>query len=136
MKRHIFSIVGYVFATFLVQGLSHFVVFAKHYAGIPILKAQPIFALGFSSMLIQGAILSFLFANSHFDNGRLPEALRFAWLFGAFLVSYIALAEAGKYAVPSIASWIAVEAGAGLVQFTLVGVLYWLAHRKSSPERS
>jgi fructose-specific phosphotransferase system IIC component len=130
MKRHIFSILGYIFATFLVQGMSHFLIFARHYAGISILKPEPNFALGFASMVIQGAILSFLFMNSRFDNGKLKDAVQFAWLFGAFLVSYIALAEAGKYSVPSIPSWIAVEAGAGFVQFTLIGLLYGLAHRK------
>jgi hypothetical protein len=61
------------------------------YASVSIIKPQPDSVLGFSSMVIQGAILSFLFANSLFDNGRLMDAVRFAWCFGAFLVSYIAL---------------------------------------------
>ena len=41
-------------------------------------KPQPDFVLGFSSMVIQSAILSFLFANSRFDNGRLIDAVRLA----------------------------------------------------------
>jgi hypothetical protein len=107
--------------------LSHFLVFSGHYAGISILKAQPNFALGFLSMVIQGIILSFVFAGSRFDTGRLRDAIVFAWLFGAFLVSYIALAEAGKYNVPSVLSWTAVEASVGFVQYTLIGTLYGLA---------
>jgi len=47
----------------------------------------------------------------------------FAWLVGSILVSYEALAEAAKYSVPSVASWIAVEPAAGCVQFTLYGAL-------------
>jgi hypothetical protein len=130
MKRHIASVLGYIFATFLVQGLSHFLVFSRHYAGISILRAQPNFALGFSSMVIQGTILSFVFAGARFDTGRLRDAIVFAWLFGAFLLSYIALAEPGKYNVPSVLPWSAVEAGVGFVQYTLVGTLLGLAHRK------
>jgi hypothetical protein len=38
---------------------------------------------------------------------------------GAILVSCIALAEAVKYQVPSITSWLLVERIAGIVQFTL-----------------
>jgi hypothetical protein len=53
VKRHYFSVMGYVFATFLVQGTSHFALFAKHYAGIPILKTEPNFALGLSVRVSQ-----------------------------------------------------------------------------------
>lgn len=130
MKRHVLSVLGYIFATFLVQGLSHFLVFSSHYAGIPILKIQPNFALGFLSMVIQGIALSIVFAGSRFDTGRLRDAIVFGWLFGAFLVSYIAFAEAGKYDVPSVLSWIAVEASAGFVQYTLIGTIYGLAAAK------
>ena len=130
MKRHILSVLGYIFATFLVQGMSHFVVFSAHYAGISLLRPEPNFALGVSSMVIQGIILSVVFAGSDFDTGKLVDAIVFAWLFGAFLVSYIALAEAGKYNVPVVSSWIAVETGVGFVQFTLIGILVGLVHRK------
>src|SRR5258708_6966189 len=35
--------------------------------GIPILKAQPNFALGFASMVVQGMVLTVVFAGSRFD---------------------------------------------------------------------
>lgn len=79
-------------------------------------------------MIIQGAVVSFVFANSRFGGRSLFDAIKFAWLFGAFLVSYIALAEAAKYSVPSLSSWIAVEIAVSFVQFTLVGVALRLAH--------
>jgi len=129
MKRHILSVLGYIFATFLVQGLSHFLVFKGHYAHIAILRAQPNFALGFASMVIQGVVLSFVFAGSRFDTGRLRDAIVFACLFGAFLVSYIALAEAGKYNVPSVVSWAVVETSVGFVQYTVIGTVLAVAHR-------
>lgn len=49
---------------------------------------------------------------------------------GAFLVSYIALDEVAKYMVPSTASWIAVELGAGLIQYTVFGLLLGLVYRE------
>jgi hypothetical protein len=130
MRQHVLSVLGYIVATFLTQGLSHFLVFSKHYASISILRPEPNFALGLASMVIQGLILSYVLAGSRFDTGKTKDAILLAWLFGAFLVSYIALAEAGKYDVPSVRSWIAVEAGVGLVQYTLIGMLYSLAHRR------
>jgi hypothetical protein len=129
VRSHIWSVLGYVFATFGTQATSHFVVFSQHYVTVTFLKADPIFALGFLSAVIQGVILSYAFANSRFAGQSLIHAVRFTWLFGAFLVSYIALAEAAKYNVPDVPSWIAVETGVGFVQFTLAGLFLGLAHR-------
>src|SRR5712671_3375157 len=129
MRSHILSVLGYIVATFVTQAISHFVIFAQHYAAISHLKAEPIFALGIAAMIIQGSVLSYVFANSRFAGRSLMDAVRFAWLFGAFLVSYIALGEAAKYSVPSIPSWIAVEAGVGFVQYTLAGIFLGFAHR-------
>ncbi len=136
---------AYVAASFFVQALSHFVVNTSHYAAIPFLRAEPILALGVFTMVLQGVLLSYLFplvlrgstiagSKSGGTTGNtarttLRAALGFAWLMGLFLGSYIALVEPSKYAAPSIASWIGVEASATLVQFTLFGLLLAWVHR-------
>ncbi len=130
MLRHVLSVVGYIVATFATQAVSHFWINAAHYAAVPYIKPEPIFALGFASMIIQGGVLSWVYANSRFGGNGLKGALILSWLLGAFLVSYIGLAEAAKYAVPSVASWIAVEFLTGAAQFTLAGLLLWLAHSR------
>ncbi|SRR5712692_2854078 len=129
MKRHVFAVLGYIVATFATQATSHFLLFREHYAAVSYMKSEPVFALGVTSMIIQGIVISVVFANSRFSGKTIFDALKLAWLFGAFLVSYIGLAEAAKYAVPSIPSWIGVEFLAGAIQFTLAGVFLWLAHR-------
>src|SRR5712692_888382 len=128
MRRHILSVLGFIVASFATQATSHLVIFREHYAAITHLKAEPIFALGFTTMIIQGSVLSYVFANWRFAGRSRMDAVRVAWLFGAFLVSYIALGEAAKYSVPSIPAWIAVETGVGFVQFTLAGLFLGLAH--------
>ena len=128
MKPHILSVLGFIVATFVTQARSHLVLFAQHYAAVPYIKSEPIFALGILAMIIQGSVMSFAFANSRFGGKSLLRAVMFAWLFGAFLVSYMALGETSKYAVPSIASWIAVELLVGFVQFTLAGIFLGFAH--------
>src|SRR6266852_4492827 len=128
MRRHILTVLGYIVATFVTQATSHFVIFAQHYATLAYLRPETVFPLGFATMIIQGSVLSYVFANSRFAGGSRMDAVRFAWLFGAFCVSYIALGEAAKYNVPSIPSWIAVEAGVGFVQYTLFGILLGVAH--------
>ena len=129
MKRHILAVIGYIAATFATQATSHFLLFREHYAAVSYMKSEPVFALGITSMIIQGIVISVVFANSRFSGKTLFDALKLTWLFGVFLVSYIGLAEAAKYAVPSIPSWIGVEFLAGAIQFTLAGIFLWLAHR-------
>lgn len=130
MRKHILSVLGYIVGTLGVQGTSHFLVFSSHYAEVAHASKQPVFALGISSMIIQGLILSFVFSRSKFYTKSLFDAVKVTWLFGLYLVSYVALAESGKYIVPNIPSWIGVEILVGSIQFTVIGVLMGLAHRK------
>ncbi len=129
MIQHLLAVVGYVVATFATQATSHFVVFKAHYAAVSFNKPEPVFALGLASALVQGAVLSFVFVNSGFAARGLLGALALSWLMGAFLVSYLALAEPAKYTVPDAGKWAGVELGAGAVQFTLAGLALGLAHQ-------
>jgi len=134
MKKHVLAVLAYVVATFATQAVSHFGVNAAHYAAVTYLRAQPIFALGILAMLIQGSIITYVYAQLP-DAGRsIGHAVLFAWLVGGILVSYEALAEAAKYSVPSVSSWIAVEVAVGFVQFTLYGALLGWAHRARVPQ--
>ena len=123
------TVLAYVAATFSVQGASHFGLNAAYYAAIPIMRIEPLVPLGVLSMLIQGTIFALLFPVFTKGAATIWGGVRFSWAVGAFLGSYIVLGEVGKYAIPSIGSWIAVEAGTAFVQFTLFGVLLGLIHR-------
>ena len=122
-------LVAYVVITLLVQAVSHFGVNSAHYASIPFLRAEPIAVLGILASLVQGAVLAFLFPRLRLGGALATRAFGFAWLAGAFLVSYIAFVEAGKYSAPSVGAWVGVELGAGFVQFTLFGAALWLIAR-------
>ena len=134
MRTHVLAVLAYVVATFATQAVSHFGVNAAHYAAVTYLRAQPVFALGVLSMLIQGSIMAYLYAQVPGAGRSIGHAVVFAWLVGGILVSYEALAEAAKYTVPAVGSWIAVELGAGLVQFTLYGALLGWVHRARVPQ--
>ncbi|WP_300303217.1 hypothetical protein [Ferrovibrio sp.] len=130
MIRFVLAILVYIVATFATQAVSHFTINAAHYAELPHLRAEPIFSLGFLSMLIQGTALAFLHANSEWARRSLLNSVLFAWIGGSLIVSYIAFAEAAKYSIPSIPAWVWVEISAGFVQFTLYGVALGLIRRK------
>lgn len=129
------TVLAYVVTTFAVQGASHFAVNAAHYAAIPIMRAEPVIAMGLVSMLIQGVLFAVLFPAFTRGVSAVWDGVKFSWALGGFLASYIVLGEAGKYAIPSIASWIAVEGSVAFVQYTLFGVLLGLIHRRRAEAR-
>ena len=124
------TVIAYVVCTFGVQGASHFAINAEHFAAIPIMRADPVIAMGVLAMLVQGTLFALLFPV--FNQGGRPvwNGLVFSLALGGFLASYIVLGEAGKYAIPSIASWIGVELSAAIVQYAAFGVLLGLIHRR------
>jgi hypothetical protein len=132
MQRAALTVLAYIAATFAVQATSHFGINAEHYAQLGYLRAEPIVPMGLASMLIQGSVMAWLYPRLEGAGRSLWHGVRFAWLMGAFLVSYIALAEAGKYAVPAIGPWLVVETVAGFFQFTLFGLALGLVHRRAA----
>jgi hypothetical protein len=135
MKRHALVVLAYLVATFGIQALSHFVFNVEHYGSIPYMRAEPIFALGLASMIIQGSIFSYLYSRLAWPQPSITHALTFSWLVGGVLLSYIVLAEPAKYAVPSVPRWVLVEALAGFAQFTLFGLLLALVYRGARAKR-
>ena len=123
------TVIAYAFTTFGVQGASHFAINADHFAAIPIMRAEPMIPLGIAAMVIQGLIMAWLYPMYAKDESTIRKGIAFSWLIGGFLASYIVLGEAGKYAIPSVTSWIVVEASAAFAQFTLFGVWLGLIHR-------
>lgn len=130
MIKHALVVVAYIFSTFVTQATSHFVVNAEHYASIAYMRAEPIMPLGVLAMLVQGLALSYLHSRSEFAGRSMMSSLIFSWLAGAILVSYIAFAEAAKYAVPAVGSWLATEVIWGFIQFTIFGLLLGLIYAR------
>ena len=123
MVKHFLSVVAYIAATFAVQATSHFLINSGHYAQVTYMRTDPIFALGILSMLIEGIVLSYLYSMLPKSPHWLADGLRFGWLVGAFAAGYIGLAEAAKYQVPSVGSWILIESLNAFAQFTIYGAL-------------
>ncbi len=127
MLAHLLTVVGYILATVLVQGLSHFRVNKAHYEEIGIYREKPLAQWGVLSMLVQAVILSLAYDRMYPENG-LIGAIVTAAAFGLFLGSYMVLALAGELKMPSTRKWMQVEATSSTIQFALIAVLMWLAH--------
>ncbi len=130
MTKHLLSVLAFIVVSFGVQGLNHFVINQAHYENIDFARAEPVMALGFLAMIIQGLILTFAMTRIVSTGNRLQDGLLVSISFGLFLAVYIALAEPAKYAAPSIPSWFMTEGLASTIQFLIYGVAIGLIHRK------
>ncbi len=55
------AVLAYIVVSFVVPALLHFVINAEHYAAVSFTRAEPIMSLGILTMIIQGAILAYLY---------------------------------------------------------------------------
>ena len=120
----------FILISFAAQSISHFGINAAHYSSIPFMRKEPIFILGFITMIMQGIVLSHFFTIYCKNEITIRNGLVYGLLLSAFFVSYPALVEPAKYQVPSISSWILVEATVGIIQFSLYGVLLAILFKK------
>jgi len=130
MKKIIIGTLLFIFVSFALQSISHFVINAEHYASVPFMRNEPIFALGFLTMIMQGIVLSYLFIIYSKNEFTIKNGLLYGLIISALFVSYPALVEPAKYQVPNIVSWILVEGIVGLIQFGIFGILLAVTFRK------
>ena len=132
MKKIIVGTLLFIVVSFASQAISHFGINAEHYASVPFMRKEPIFALGFLTMIMQGIVLSYFFILYAKNEYSVKKGLIYGLTMSVLFVSYPALVEPAKYQVPSIASWILIEGLVGLIQFSFFGVLMGLVFGKLS----
>ena len=117
--------ISYLVVTFALGYVWHLVAFKDLYARLAIFTRldDPIVPLGFTAMVIQGAVMSYLFPLlSKPNKSVVSNGLRFGLVTGLFIASSAVLAEAAKMKVTSISMWLFVETIYYAIQFALCGI--------------
>lgn len=131
MGKFILSVVVYLILSMIMVSLWHFMLFKEHYESISIVRTEPLMQLGMTTMVLQGCVLAFLFPiySQQATGSVIIKGIKFGLLMGIFLGTYLSLAEAGKYMIPSVSNWIMVEGTLSAIQFTLVGIALGLINK-------
>jgi len=127
----ILGTLAFICISFIVQTMSHFAINVEHFSTIRFMRETPIFALGLTTMLIQGLVLSYLFTFYSHKHTSITKGITFGLIMGVFFVSYVAFVEPSKYQVPSIQAWMMVEGIAGMTQFIMFGAVLGLIRVKN-----
>lgn len=120
----------YLALTFPIAAVWHLGLFPQAYAA-PSLRAQPLFAMGILSTVVQAIVVAYLFPRLHRGGSPLREGLRFALILGSFIASYGVLAEAGKFEVGSTGSWVLYEGAFFVVQWIVIGIALGLVYQRT-----
>lgn len=130
-KPLLLAFAAYVVPTFILGFVWHLVAFHEVYLRLGIYRAEPIIALGLSSMLVQAAVFAWAYP-------RLFDTARHAWLRGALGAgvvfallswSFTTLAVGAKHPMTSLRDYLLIESAFTVAQFLLVAPLMALAWR-------
>lgn len=123
---------AYLLPTFPIAFVWHLVLFEERYHALRIYRDEPVIAFGLGSMIIQGAILSWLFPRvfTQRGGGFLKEGLLYGLGAGLLSWSFTTLAVAAKNVMVSVPDYLLLETAFTVLQFAIVGPLIALAYRK------
>ncbi len=132
VKPFLLGAVSYLLVVFPVAYIWHLVVFKSIYDELGYFsREEPIIALGFLAITVQGLLLSYLYPFFQRGGSAVKDGLRFGFLTGIFLWSTQVVAAAAKHEIEPLPTWIAIETTYVIVQFSLVGLAMGLVHGKA-----
>ena len=129
MKTYLRGALAYLLVTFPLAFFWHLVVFKGIYDELGMYREQPIVALGFIAILIQGLFLSYAFPLVYRGPNAVQAGVKFGLLMGLFLWSSQVVAAAAKHEVSSFATWLGIETAYFVVQFAIVGLALGLVYQ-------
>lgn len=123
-KAFLLATLAYVAVTFVLGPLWHLALFDDTYQALGVYTREPPhIPLGFTSMIIQGLILAYLYPTFYRGGRPLVRGLQYGLVMGVFLWSVAVLAHAAKSEVSSVMTFITLSSAFHLIQFVITGIL-------------
>jgi hypothetical protein len=123
---------AYLLPTFPIAFIWHLVLFEQKYHALQIYRDKPVIVFGLGSMIIQGAIFSWLFPRVFVQGSGsfLKDGLLYGLGAGLLSWSFTTLAVAAKNIMTSVPDYVLLETAFTILQFAIVGPLIALAYRR------
>ncbi len=137
-NRYLLTAAGYIIASFSVAVPWHMMIFHETYAALgAITRTEPIVPLGLVAMLLQAAVIAWLFpVYLDYRNGQTGErrpyrdGITFSLMMGIMVWSVMVFATAAKIEIAPVIDFIMLGTAFQLLQFLLVGVVIGFIHRR------
>jgi len=121
-KQIFLGTLAYVLVTFPLAITWHIGLFEETYKQFGYFEGEPSFVLGFLSMLVQGAVLSFLYPYVQFSGQGIIRGIKYALLIGLFFWTSHVLAFLAKQSVLNPLNFLFMESFYLLLQFGFFGI--------------
>ena len=134
IKKFFGAWMAYVLVTFLFAIVWHLVLFKDIYRELAIFSRgdDPNMSLVLASVLIQGAILAYVYPLISRRENPVWDGIKFGLLMGVFLASVAVLAEGAKQNVTSLPTFLVMEGLFCLIYFALYGLALGLVYGRAS----
>jgi hypothetical protein len=123
---------AYILPSFPIAFVWHLLLFEQKYHALQVYRDEPVIAFGLGSMIIQGAIFSWLFPRVFMQSSGsfLKDGLLYGLGAGLLSWSFTTLAVAAKNVMVSVPDYVLLETTFTILQFAVVGPLIALAYRR------
>lgn len=129
--RFLLTALCYIIPTMVLGYTWHLIIFAELYDSLGIYnRHEPVIPLGFTSMIIQGLIIAYLYPFYAKGNYQFMAAIKFSLIMGLFLFSVSTLANGAKIVVSDMQTWLLIQVAFTIIQFGMAGVLMGLVNTK------
>jgi hypothetical protein len=122
------AVLAYVLPTFPVGYVWHLVLFKDYYAALDVYRSDIVIAFGIVSMVVQGAVWSFVYARLFAGESVLRGALKFGTLAAPLAWSFLVVAVAAKHKMASVSGYLLIETSFVIVHYAVVSPLIALAY--------
>ncbi|MGE0667235.1 MAG: hypothetical protein AB7O49_11820 [Sphingomonadales bacterium] len=131
-RRFWLGLAAYLVPTFPLGYFWHLSWFAPQYHQLEAYRPDVIIPLGLASMIIQAALLSWLYPRlfGGAPGGWLAKGLKFGLLVGLFAWTLSTLAVGAKHVMTSVPLFVQLETAFTIVQYAITGPLIALAWRR------
>lgn len=130
MRPFLLGTAAYTSVTFVWAVVWHIVFFKDQYQSFGYFTGEPSFILGFVTILMQGAILSWLYPMTMFRDSRGMSGLRFSLVVGLFFWTSHVLAFVAKQEIINAGLFMVMESFYLLIQFAAYGLLIGLIYSR------
>lgn len=130
LKPVLAGILAYTLVTFPLAVVWHILLFEEKYKAFGYIEGEPSFLLGFVTILIQGAVLSFLYPFVKFSGSGSVRGLKYSLLIGVFFWTSHVLAFVAKQTIQNPVGFVAMESFYLFLQFGIYGVLIGSIYNK------
>ncbi len=129
MTRILLSAASYIVIVFPLALGWHVGLFKKQYENFGYFEGEPNVLLGLATIVIQGAVLAWIYPMFQSGSHGFTQAFQFAALMGLFFWTVHVLALVAKQNVPNARGFVLMETGYLIVQFGLFALALGFIYR-------